>query len=389
MFELICRLFIKDYKNTSDKDVREKYGVVFSLFSIGCNILMVIFKLIVSFITNFVSIRADALNNLSDVGSNIATLFGFKLSNKHADADHPYGHGRMEYVSGMVVSFLILYMGFNAMFESITKIFKPEETQYSFVALIVLLVSIGIKLVMYYINKKAGNAIESETFLAASQDSLNDSIMTASTLICLVLYKLTNINLDAYVGLVVSIFVIKSGIEIFKNVLDTILGQAPDKELIKQIEKDIINHKHVLGIHDLLMHDYGPSSKFMSVHAEVDSSIDVMELHDIIDNIEMEILEKHGILTTIHMDPIDTKDKQAKSLKSKVRNIVSKINSSYTIHDFRMVRGTTHTNLVFDVVIPAQDESLHEEVKNSIVSAIKDSLGNNYNCVITVEHSFV
>jgi len=389
MFELICKLFIKDYKNTSDKEVRERYGTIFSLFSICCNILMVSFKLIVSYITNFVSIRADALNNLSDVGSNIATLFGFKLANKHADSDHPYGHGRMEYVSGMVVSFLILYMGFNALFESFNKIIHPEETTYSIIALIVLLVSIGIKLVMFYINNKAGKAIESETFLAAGQDSFNDSIMTASTLICLIFYKITNINLDAYVGFVVSIFVIKSGIEIFKNVLDTILGQAPDKELIKQIEKEIMEHKHVLGIHDLLMHDYGPSSKFMSVHAEVDSHIDVMELHDIIDNIEMEILDKYGILTTIHMDPIDTKDKLAKTLKTKVKNIVLEINSEYNIHDFRMVKGSSHTNLVFDVVIPASDESSHEEVRKIINDNIKEKLGNNYNCVITVEHSFV
>lgn len=388
MFEFLCKTFIPDYKNTKDPTVREKYGTVFSIFSIVCNCVMVVFKFVVSFITNSVSISADALNNLSDVGSNIATLFGFKLANKHADADHPYGHGRMEYVSGMIVSFLILLMGFEAIKEAINKIIHPETLTYSNVALIVLLVSIGIKLLMRYVNNKAGILIKSETLLAAGQDSMNDAIMTSATLLSLLIYRFTNLNVDAYVGFVVSIFVIKSGIEIFKDVLDTILGKAPDKELIKSIEKTIMAHKEIHGIHDLLLHDYGLSQRFMTLHAEVDADANILDTHDMIDCVEEEILNKYHILTTIHMDPIDFKDKEVKKVNTKIRSIVKKINPSYTIHDFRMVKGPTHTNLVFDLLLPAGDRSSHEEISNKVQEQV-NKYDDKYRCVIKVEHSFV
>ena len=388
MFELICKTFIKDYQNKEDPGVRERYGTVFSLFSILCNIVMVIMKLIISFISNSISIRADALNNLSDVGSNLATLFGFRLSNKHPDADHPYGHGRMEYVSGMIVSFLILLVAFEAIKEAILKIITPQELNFTYSTLIVLIISILIKLLMAYMNGKAAKAINSETLKAASQDSLNDSLMTLATFLSMLFYRFSGINIDAYVGLVVSLFVLKAGIEIFRDVLDTILGKAPDKELIKQLEKDIMEHEGVLGIHDLIMHDYGPGHRFMSLHAEVDASIPVMETHDMIDNIENEILEKYHILTSIHMDPIDTKDELANILRDEVREKVREINKDYNIHDFRLVRGNTHSNLVFDVLIPADDRIAHEELKKQISEKVQE-LDPTYRCVIMVDHSFV
>lgn len=388
MFKLICKLFIPNYNQTNDIKVREKYGSVFSIFSIVCNIIMVCFKLLVSFITNSVSIRADAFNNLSDVGSNLATLFGFKLSNKHPDADHPYGHGRMEYVSGMIVSFLILLMGFEAAKEAFLKIIHPEDISFSYIAIIVLIISILIKLIMAIMNKKAGKAINSDALNAAGQDSINDSLVTGATLLCLIIYKITNINIDSYLGFVASILVLKSGIEIFKDVLDTILGKAPDKQLILDIEKTVCSHNEVLGIHDLMLHDYGPSQKFMSLHAEVKAQIPVIELHDVIDNIEMEILDKYQILTTIHMDPIDTSDKIANSLKKKVNKIVLEINDSYNIHDFRIVKGNTHTNLVFDVLLPADDKSNIEELRKQISDKVSQ-LDSKYKCVINFDHSFV
>ena len=388
MFNLFCKIFIPNYKDTSDTKVREKYGSVISIFSIFCNGLMVTFKLIVSFITNSVSIRADAFNNLSDVGSNLATLFGFKLSNKHPDADHPYGHGRIEYVSGMIVSFLILLMGFEALKESFIKIVHPEEVSYSISALIVLIISIVIKLIMAYMNKTAGKIIESSTLKAAGQDSINDSLVTSATLICLLINKFTGLNIDAYLGFIASLLVLKSGIEIFKDVLSTILGKAPDKELIRDIEKTICAHDEVLGIHDLMLHDYGPSQKFMSLHCEVNADIPVIELHDVIDNIELELLDKYKILTTIHMDPIDTRDTLANELKVKVKDIVIGINGKYTIHDFRIVRGPTHTNLVFDVLLPAEDESDIEELRNNITNSISN-LDKKYRCVINFDRSFV
>lgn len=389
MYSFIRNLFIKNYDNTKDEKVREKYGTVFSIFSIVCNIIMVIFKLIISFITNSISIRADALNNLSDVGSNVATLFGFKLANKHPDSDHPYGHGRMEYISGLIVSFLILLMGISAIKESVEKIIHPEELYSSGIAIIILIVSIGIKLIMADVNNKAGKTIESDTLLAAGQDSRNDAIMTSSTLLCLVIYQLTSIKLDAYVGFIVSIFVIKSGIEIFKNVLDTILGKAPDKELIKEVEATVLAHKQIHGIHDLMFHDYGHSSQFMTLHAEVDAKEDVIKIHDLIDNVEREVLDKYGILTTIHMDPVDYKNKEIAVLRNKVKKIIKGINENYSIHDFRVVKGPTHTNLVFDCLLPAADRSKHEDIVDKIQKEVDKLPNGPYYCVVQVEHSFI
>ena len=388
MFELLCKIFIKDHENTEDEKVREKYGTFFSVFSIFCNILMVIFKLIVSFVSNSVSIRADALNNLSDVGSNLASYFGFALSGKHPDADHPYGHGRMEYVSGMVVSFLILLVGFSSIRDSLEKILHPEAISFSYLSLFVLFFSIALKLFMSYINSKAGDKISSETLKAAAADSLNDSIMTSATLLSLIIFRVSGINIDAYIGLAVSFFVVYAGIGIFRNVLDTILGKAPDREEIRKIEEDIRSHEGILGIHDLLLHDYGPSHRFMSLHAEVDSSVPIMETHDLIDNIELEILNKYKILTTIHMDPIDTKDEEMVKLKEKVKQIVTSIDKDYNIHDFRIVRGPTHSNLVFDVLIPAQDRISHETLKKEISDKVSE-IDKSYRCVIQIDHSFV
>lgn len=388
MFKLLCKSFIPNYEDVTNSKVREKYGVVFSVFSIICNVLLVVFKLIISFITNSISIRADAFNNLSDVGSNLAALFGFRLSNKHADADHPYGHGRMEYVSGLIVSFLILLMGFSSIKESFFNIIKKEQIVFTYVAIVILSFSIITKLVMSYVNNKAGNAINSETLLAAGKDSLNDSIMTSATLVCLLFYKFTNINIDAYCGFVVSLFVLKGGISVFHDVLDTILGKAPDKELIHDIENTICSHSEILGIHDLMLHDYGPSHKFMSLHAEVDCNVSVIETHDLIDNIEMEILDKYNILTTIHMDPIDSSDELTNSIKKEVIEVIQKINENYKIHDFRIVVGPSHTNLVFDVLLPAGDRNDIEALRKNICENIK-KINSSYNCVINFDRDYV
>lgn len=389
MYNFICEKFIKNYQHSEDPKVREKYGIVFSAFSIVCNLISVIIKLIISFITNSVSIRADAFNNLSDIGSNLATLFGFALSNKHSNSDHPYGYGRMEYISGMIVSFLILLMGFESLTDSIDKLIHKSEFSFAYSALIVLIVSICIKFVMYYMNGKAAKAINSETLKAASSDSLNDMLVTGGSVVSLLLFKFFNINIDAIVGIFVAILVLKAGFEVFLGVMNTILGQAPDKELINEISDFITSDKDVIGIHDLIMHDYGPSHKFMTLHAEVDASKDVMKLHDSIDNIEFSILEKYGILTTIHMDPVDLKDELVNELKVRVKDIVLGINANYNIHDFRIVRGDTHTNLVFDVLVPNEDNISHEELKKLIGNKIKEDIGSNYYSVINIDHPFV
>ncbi len=388
MFEVICRAFIKDYCNVEDEKVRERYGVVFSVLSVVCNVIMVIFKLIVSFASNSISIRADALNNLSDVGSNLATLFGFRLSCKHPDSDHPYGHGRMEYVSGLIVSFLILLAAFESIKEAISKVVHPQKMLFSWLTVAVLTVSILIKFFMAYFSGKAGERISSETLKAAAEDSRSDAIMTFTTLIGIFVYRFFAVNIDAYIGLLVSLFVLKAGIGIFRGVVDTILGKAPDKELIKQIEADIRAHEGIIGIHDLVIHDYGPSHRFMSLHAEVDADVPILETHDMIDNIENELLQKYRILTTIHMDPIDTKDALTATLREEVREKVRSISENYNIHDFRIVRGPTHTNLVFDVLIPAEDRISHEALKKEISGKVAE-IDGTYCCVIQIDHSFV
>ena len=389
MFELLTKIFIKDHQNVKDKKVREEYGTFISIFYILLNIVLVVIKLSISFLTNSISIRTDALNNLSDVGSNLATLFGFKLSNKHADKDHPYGHGRMEYVSGMIVAFLIVYMGISAFIDSVKKILNPEELSFSYIAVIILLISISIKLLMYYMNSKAGKLIDSQTLLAACQDSLNDSIMTFTTLVSLIIYKISGLNLDAIIGLIVSIFILKSGVEIFSDVMSTILGKAPDKELIQDIEDTIMAHKEIHGIHDLMLHDYGLSQRFLTLHVEVDCHGNIMDIHDEIDNIEREILNKFNITTTIHMDPVDFEDEDVIRLSQEVKDIVKKINPNYNIHDFRIVKGNTHTNIVFDCVIPSDDHISHQLLASTIEEEVNKLDGGPYYAVIEVEHSYV
>lgn len=388
MYELLCKTFIKDYQRTKDPVVRERYGIFFSIFAIFCNIVLVIFKFIFSFITNSVSIRADALNNLSDVGSNIATLFGFKLSSKHPDADHPYGFGRMEYISGLVISSLIIVVGVTSIIDSIKKIINPEDISFSYAAVVVLIASILVKLIMAYSNKKAGKSIESDALLAAGQDSLNDAITTSSTLISLIVFLITKINIDAYVGVIVSILVIKSGIEILKDVLSTILGKAPDKELIKEIVDYILENPKIIGVHDIMYHEYGPSSKFMTLHVEVNARDDVIETHDTIDSIEVNILKKFNILTTIHMDPVVIDDPDINKYNELVKETIKEINPKYLMHDFRMVKGPTHINLVFDVVIPLDDRVSHEEVRKKIFEAVANK-DPKLICVMQIEHSII
>lgn len=388
MFELIVKKYIKNYEDITDNDVREKYGVLCSILSIICNLIMTVFKMIFGYLTNSVAIIADGLNNLSDMGSNLATLFGFKLANKHPDSEHPYGHGRIEYIVGMIISFLILFVGFNSLSESINKFISKEEVTFSLTAIIVLIVSILMKLWMSYFNKKTGKLLDSTSLLAAGQDSLNDVMTTGATLVSMLLVLVSDLPFDAIIGAIVSLLVLKSGVEIFKSTMDPLLGMAPDKELVKEIENFTKSFDVVEGIHDLMMHDYGPSRRYMTLHVEVNSNADIMKVHDQIDNIEREILKKFNILTTIHMDPIDCDDKHTNELKKIVLKVVKDINPEYNIHDFRMVSGITHTNLIFDVLLPSNDTSEHEVVRSEIINRIK-AINQNYYCVIEIEHSYV
>ena len=388
MFTLIQKLFIPNYKDTKDKTVRERYGVVMSIFCIVCNLVLVVFKLIVSFISNSLSIRADALNNLSDMGSNIASLLGFKVASKHPDSEHPYGHGRAEYVSGLIIGFLIVFAGLTSLADSIKSIFNKSDMSFNYFAVIVVLFSILVKLVMGYINKKAGKLIQSETLEATSQDSFNDVLLTTTTLISLLVCKFFNLNIDAYVGSFVNIIVTISGIKISADLISILIGKSPDKELIKEIEKTVMDNPEVIGIHDMIFHDYGPGSRFVTFHAEVDTSKDFVYLHDCIDNIENMILGKYGVLTTIHMDPVVLNDEELNKYKDLVLKVIKEMNPKYSIHDFRIVKGPSHTNLVFDLLLPVDDDREHSEIRKELNEKVR-AINPNLNLSIKIEHGFI
>lgn len=381
MYKLLKKLFIKD-------ESREKIGIMMSIFCIVCNLVLVIFKLIVSFIINSQAIRADGLNNLSDMGSNLASLFGFKVSSKHPDHEHPYGHGRVEYVSGLVIGFLIIMMGLSSFISSFKSIFESSNITYNYGALIVVIASILIKFIMGFSNKKAGEEIESETLLAASSDSFNDVLLTSSTLVSLLIYRFFNLNIDSYVGCIVNIIVLISGIKIVKEVINVLIGKSPDKELIKNIEEDILKNKEVIGIHDMIFHDYGPASRFLTLHVEVDASKDIIYLHDNIDNIENYILGKYGILTTIHMDPVILNDPELNKYKQMILDVVKDIDSNYSIHDFRIIKGTTHTNLVFDLLLPTSETKDHGLIRKELNEKVR-AINPNLNLSVKIEHGFI
>ena len=388
MFKILAKKFIKNNTEFNNPKVREQYGTLCSIISIVCNIVLVIFKLTMGAITHSIAIQADGLNNLSDVGSNLASLFGFKLANKHPDIEHPYGHGRIEYVAGLIIAFLILLVGFQALRDSVFKIITPEKVTFTIVAVIILIVSILIKLWMAVFNRYASKKINSATLLAASQDSLNDVLATLATLISLILSLYTDLPVDGIMGAVVSIIVLKAGIEIFKDTVNPLLGMAPDKELIKELEEYILSYPEALGIHDLMMHDYGPGRKFLTLHVEVDCNDNIMATHDAMDRIERAVLGKYHILTTIHMDPIDSSDVLTNELKEIVIDVVKEINDEYSIHDFRIVSGPTHTNLIFDVLIPSNDQIKHTILKEQINQRLK-AIDPSYFTVMQIEHSFV
>jgi len=388
MIDFIIKKCVKNYNETSDPMVRENYGKVASIISICCNIILCIIKFIAGSLSNSISIQADAFNNLSDAGSNIATLFGFRLSNKQPDSDHPYGHGRYEYIMGLVIAFLIFLVSFTSFKESISKIFHPEVITFNYVTIIILIISIIVKLWMGYLNKTLGKRIDSPSLNAAGQDSINDCVSTFATLITIVFAYFSDFSIDGYIGLIVSIFVFKAGLEVFNDTVNPLLGQAPDPKLVNSIIDFVLSYPRIYGVHDLIVHDYGPSRLFVSLHAEIRSDEDILEAHDLIDSIERDLSKQFKCLTTIHMDPIDVSDEKTNKLREKTINIVKDINPEYSIHDFRIVSGPTHTNLIFDVVLPASDRG-NEKLIKALISKRINEIDPTYFTVIQIDHSYL
>lgn len=388
MTNLLVRLFIKDYQNVKDSRVREQYGKFAGVVGIVTNLLLSVIKALAGFLFHSVAILADAVNNLSDSASSIVTLVGFKLSAKPADKEHPYGHARIEYISGLIVSLVILLLGFQLVQSSVGKILHPEETEISLLAVAVLIVSMLIKLWQFFFYRKLGRRITSTTLEATAADSRNDVISTGAILIGMGITKLTGYNLDGWMGLVVAILVIIGGVKLIMETSDPLLGIAPSKELVDGVYQKILSYEGVLGLHDLSVHNYGPGRCFASVHCEVPAEQDVMVSHDIIDNIERDFLQDMNIHLVIHMDPVVTDDERTNTLKQQVVRKLQTLSAEIDMHDFRVVWGNTHTNLIFDVCVPFGFQWNDNELLQRVEETIKE-LDAHYFTVVTVDHDYV
>lgn len=352
MTNIIRKIFIKDYNNVTDETVRLKHGLVASIFGIILNLFLFVIKLLIGLFSNSISIIADALNNLTDMGSSIISFIGIKLSSKPADKEHPYGHQRIEYITSFIISVIIIIVGFELLSTSISKIFNKDEVTYSFITLIVLFISILIKIYLSFFYKSIGSEINSLPLIASSKDSLNDVLSTLFILISAAVSIIFKINLDGIMGVVVSLFILYSGVMLAKETIDPLIGEKVDPKLIENILKEINDNEEVIGYHDVMCHSYGPTKIFMSLHAEVDSSKNILFLHEVIDEIEISIKNKYGVELVIHMDPTNLSCDTTNYYKSEVEKILNNISTKLKFHDFRTVIGEYNTNLLFDVVIP-------------------------------------
>lgn len=389
MTDLIVKTFIKDYKNVTDSKVRMKYGILSGCIGIALNVVLCLMKFFVGSMTGSIAITADAVNNLSDAGSSAVTVFGFKMAGKPADRDHPFGHGRIEYITAMIVSFIILFMGIELAIQSVEKIRSPENVQFSLIGAVIIAVSILGKLWLAFFNKSLGRKINSPAMTAVVADSISDIAATSITLIALILSNFfPNLHVDGWLGIVVACFVLKAGLDIFRDTLSTLIGKSPSKELVEALKKKILSYDHVSGIHDLIVHSYGPGRDFATVHVEMPSDLNVMVGHNIIDDIENDVKKEMGIDLTIHYDPIEVNNERVTELKEITENVVRKVNPELSIHDFRIVDGPMHTNLIFDVVIPYGFKESPKEIISEISSQISE-INSSYFTVIKAEHSFV
>ena len=388
MLKLLIRLFIKDSENVTDEKVRRAYGTLCSLYGIFLNIVLFAGKYFAGLISGSVAIIADAFNNLSDAGSSVITLLGFAIAGRKPDPDHPYGHGRVEYLTGLALSVLIIVMGVELGKSSFEKILNPEPIEVGLLPALILVASIAVKVYMSMYNRSVGKKINSAAMLATATDSLSDSVSTAVVLLSMIVTWLFGVNIDAYAGFAVALFIIYAGFSAAKETLSPLLGQAPDPELVENIEKAVMSHPEIKGIHDMIFHDYGPGRSFVTLHAEVDGSGDIFQLHDVIDQAEMEIGHDFNILATIHMDPIESNNPQVVEMRAAVAEKLKEICPDITIHDFRMVPGPSHTNLIFDAVLPAGFAMKDNECAERIRTLVHDTWENHF-AVVNIDRAYV
>ncbi|MGN1195699.1 MAG: cation diffusion facilitator family transporter [Acutalibacteraceae bacterium] len=388
MSELLVRLCIKDCNNTKSETVREKYGLLSGIVGIIVNVILTAAKFIIGTVSNSIAITGDALNNLSDAGSCIVTLAGFKMANMKPDKEHPFGHGRLEYIAALIVGFFVEMMGLELIKSSIDKIRNPQPVIFSIPAVIVLVLSIGGKLWLALFNRHLGKRINSPALTAVVTDSIGDITATSFTLISLILSKFTSLALDGFFGIAVALFIMYSGYGILRETIGIILGTPPSKELVDELVVFIMSHPGVMGIHDLMIHSYGENRMFASVHIEILASEDILKAHDVIDLIEKEVLERFGIQLVAHLDPLIVDDRRINDLREMTERIVSEMDESFKIHDFRVVEGPTHTNLIFDMVIPFDCKKSEKELKETLEAKISE-VNSNYFVVATIEGSYI
>lgn len=387
MTQLLLRRFVRGYENVEDPAVRERYGVLSGTVGIALNLCLSLGKFLAGLVTGAVSVMADAFNNLSDAASSVVTLVGFRLAGQKADEDHPYGHGRMEYLAGLAVSGAILLVGVELAKGALEKILHPEQVRFSWLSVGVLCASIAVKLWMYVFNRNLSRRISSAAMAATAADSLSDCVATSAVLLGLLVSHFAQVSIDGWVGILVAAFVLRSGWEAAKDTIDPLLGKAPDPALVEGIRQTVLAHPEIAGIHDLMVHDYGPGHIMASLHAEVSIDADMAQTHDVIDNVERELGQKYHIIATIHMDPIVTNDEHITALRGEMLSLARQLDPGMTIHDFRMTEGPSHTNLIFDVVVPRTCPLSDEEVGRELGRLARER-DPRYITVIQVDHDY-
>ena len=388
MTEFLVRHFVKDYQSVEKSAVRTAYGVLASIVGILCNVCLFLVKFVVGLLVNSVSVTADAFNNLSDAASSVISFVGVKMAGKPADKEHPFGHGRIEYIAALIVSFLVLEVGFTFLKDSISKIRHPEVLNFQLVSVGILILSIGVKLWLGIFNRQLGKRIDSKVMMAVFADSMGDVITTSVAILSLVIFRLTGINIDGIVGIGVALVVMWAGVGIARDTLEPLIGEAIDPEEYDKVKRFVERYNGIEGTHDLIIHNYGPNQSMASIHAEVPNDVNIENAHELIDRIERDAVEELGILLVIHMDPIEMKDEQVMDLRKQVDTALRELDEACSIHDFRVVNGVGQINLIFDMVVPfGYGEEQQEQLRQRLMERLQE-LDRRYQCVITMEHSY-
>ena len=389
MTEFLVKRFVKDYQQTEAVQVRTAYGTLSSMVGIFCNVLLFGAKLLIGLLINSISVMADAFNNLSDAASSIIGFIGVKMAEKPADDDHPFGHGRIEYIAAFIVAFIVIQVGFSLFKTSLNKILNPESMSFKWISIVILSLSVAVKLWLSLFNRTLGKRINSKVMLATSADAMGDVVSTSATMLSIAVFGIFGVNIDGIVGIAVSVVVMIAGVNIAKDTLAPLIGEAIDPQLYEQITNFVESFEGILGTHDLIVHNYGPSKSMASIHAEVPNDVNVERSHEVIDQIEHEAARRFGLLLVIHMDPVETHDGRIREFRDMLGEVLTELDSRLSFHDFRMVDGVEHINLIFDLVVPREYKAAVQDNLKARISAAVRKRDPRCACVITVENSYL